>query len=237
LPRAFDHGNQAQVQTKPTVPSYALSDDEFEELADFLDEGGTVDIDGLLGFLNAIAVAPGLLHPSVWLPAILDKQGLAGIDHDDFKRLIDLLLRQYNDVVDALEDNSLIAPDATAVDTCRSFAEGFAIGAQLDPVWAGNADHWSFASPLAYLGEQRDLVPAHQLASFDADPDAKANIRRQLIAIVGACYETFKKYRRNAPFPTAHRPRRVGRNDPCPCGSGRKFKRCCARTPEPASSG
>ena len=22
--------------------------------------------------------------------------------------------------------------------------------------------------------------------------------------------------------------RRVGRNDPCPCGSGRKFKQCCA---------
>ena len=24
-------------------------------------------------------------------------------------------------------------------------------------------------------------------------------------------------------------PRRVGRNDPCPCGSGKKFKRCCGR--------
>jgi preprotein translocase subunit SecA len=23
--------------------------------------------------------------------------------------------------------------------------------------------------------------------------------------------------------------RRVGRNDPCPCGSGRKYKRCCGR--------
>lgn len=23
----------------------------------------------------------------------------------------------------------------------------------------------------------------------------------------------------------------VGRNDPCPCGSGRKFKRCCGKTP------
>lgn len=22
---------------------------------------------------------------------------------------------------------------------------------------------------------------------------------------------------------------RVGRNDPCPCGSGRKFKKCCYR--------
>ncbi|QQP92352.1 SEC-C domain-containing protein [Skermanella sp. TT6] len=23
--------------------------------------------------------------------------------------------------------------------------------------------------------------------------------------------------------------RYVGRNDPCPCGSGRKFKRCCGQ--------
>ena len=26
------------------------------------------------------------------------------------------------------------------------------------------------------------------------------------------------------------RPNRIGRNDPCPCGSGRKFKHCCMRT-------
>jgi preprotein translocase subunit SecA len=24
-------------------------------------------------------------------------------------------------------------------------------------------------------------------------------------------------------------PRKVGRNDPCPCGSGRKYKKCCGR--------
>jgi hypothetical protein len=23
--------------------------------------------------------------------------------------------------------------------------------------------------------------------------------------------------------------RKVGRNDPCPCGSGKKYKRCCGR--------
>jgi uncharacterized protein len=28
---------------------------------------------------------------------------------------------------------------------------------------------------------------------------------------------------------------KVGRNDPCPCGSGKKFKKCCgSRTPPPA---
>lgn len=29
------------------------------------------------------------------------------------------------------------------------------------------------------------------------------------------------------PTPRQLAKRRVGRNDPCPCGSGKKFKRCC----------
>jgi SEC-C motif len=29
--------------------------------------------------------------------------------------------------------------------------------------------------------------------------------------------------------PFVHRVDRVGRNDPCPCGSGKKFKQCCSR--------
>ncbi len=31
------------------------------------------------------------------------------------------------------------------------------------------------------------------------------------------------------PEPIRHRSRRVGRNEPCPCGSGKKFKNCCMR--------
>jgi len=29
----------------------------------------------------------------------------------------------------------------------------------------------------------------------------------------------------------------VGRNDPCPCGSGKKFKKCCAAKEEPTAAG
>ena len=34
-----------------------------------------------------------------------------------------------------------------------------------------------------------------------------------------------------APTPRqlARKPPKVGHNEPCPCGSGRKFKRCCLR--------
>jgi hypothetical protein len=31
------------------------------------------------------------------------------------------------------------------------------------------------------------------------------------------------------PIPGSTRPNRIGRNDPCPCGSGKKFKNCCMR--------
>jgi uncharacterized protein YecA (UPF0149 family) len=35
------------------------------------------------------------------------------------------------------------------------------------------------------------------------------------------------------PTPTqmTRKPPRIGRNDPCPCGSGAKFKKCCLRDP------
>lgn len=31
----------------------------------------------------------------------------------------------------------------------------------------------------------------------------------------------------NQKEPVRHRGKKVGRNDPCPCGSGKKFKKCC----------
>jgi hypothetical protein len=37
--------------------------------------------------------------------------------------------------------------------------------------------------------------------------------------------------RRDAALAIAHAPgAKIGRNDPCPCGSGRKFKQCCGGT-------
>ena len=34
----------------------------------------------------------------------------------------------------------------------------------------------------------------------------------------------------NAPEEKSPARPKVGRNDPCPCGSGKKFKKCCAGT-------
>lgn len=35
----------------------------------------------------------------------------------------------------------------------------------------------------------------------------------------------------DAPVEQAQSERVAGRNDPCPCGSGKKFKKCCGKAP------
>jgi SEC-C motif-containing protein len=39
----------------------------------------------------------------------------------------------------------------------------------------------------------------------------------------------YVKALRNGPAPVRAVPAAAGRNDPCPCGSGKKFKKCCGR--------
>lgn len=41
-------------------------------------------------------------------------------------------------------------------------------------------------------------------------------------------YEAYKAEPAPIPLPTGPK---IGRNDPCPCGSGKKYKKCCLRTP------
>ena len=72
-----------------------------------------------------------------------------------------------------------------------------------------------------------------------SDPDQLQVLNEQWMATPRAAFEgktpaevsqenpslaSFKKvetYRRSEP--------RIGRNDPCPCGSGKKYKKCCGR--------
>lgn len=205
-----------------------LSDDEFDALADFLDDHSPFDSDALFGVLHAVAVAPSIIAPSTWLPLVVPN----GLAKDDLFA-VHLLLRLHNEVIDTLERGEVIVPTEDALEACVSFASGYAAAAALDPQWIGDDDRWTFASAVAYFADRRDLVPPHTLAKLDALPDAKDTMRRFLGATVATTYESFLKVRRSAIHAQAHPAPvpRVGRNEPCPCGSGKKFKRCCIDRP------
>jgi preprotein translocase subunit SecA len=82
---------------------------------------------------------------------------------------------------------------------------------------------------LSYLGSQWKLDRAqtiHQSADSQlAAVGATSGIRHaQDAAIAGSQQSTEKKRE-----PVRNVGKKVGRNDPCPCGSGKKFKACCMR--------
>jgi uncharacterized protein YecA (UPF0149 family) len=53
--------------------------------------------------------------------------------------------------------------------------------------------------------------------------------RKRLEAEVAEKERLLAKRPTPRPMPGSTRPNRIGRNDSCPCGSGKKFKHCCMR--------
>jgi preprotein translocase subunit SecA len=71
-------------------------------------------------------------------------------------------------------------------------------------------------------------LPMHLLgAEADGDQSGQAKSPTRPMRPAAATQEEAESFQ----LPTTHREiPKAGRNDPCPCGSGKKFKNCCGRT-------
>lgn len=210
------------VKTRASTTETSLSSEERATLAALLGEAPPFDLDALDGLFTAIAVAPGLVAPAVWLPRVLP----GGVPHPetaDGATLLGLVLRAYDAVVDGVQSGALVLPDPEDNERCVAFARGFVAGAQLDPEWNGHEARWGFVSWAALLAGRPDLVPADVRAQLAGTEPALAS---SIELFVLAARDAFGESRRASPVAPV-RSTRVGRNDPCPCGSGKKYKRCC----------
>jgi uncharacterized protein len=58
--------------------------------------------------------------------------------------------------------------------------------------------------------------------------------RSEFLHMLGDHFTTLAEYWREQRSPRMPlRAKKVGRNDPCPCGSGKKWKKCCGAAPPP----
>ncbi len=90
-----------------------------------------------------------------------------------------------------------------------------------------------------------ERLPAVRQRLRDAIPGFPCDVEREIQAALapGEAYSQVPGRDPNDP-PAAARPKEpmrreglhVGRNDPCPCGSGRKYKKCCMDRPAPGTS-
>jgi uncharacterized protein len=107
------------------------------------------------------------------------------------------------------------------------WCEGYRRGVELAEVeWrAGGAEIMALLEPIFDFTEA-SAWPAHELAEQETE-----GLQRALAPNVRAIH-AYWLARRGDTTPASARPiqraqPRVGRNDPCPCGSGKKYKKCC----------
>ena len=242
------------IRREATGLNQPLSEDELNKLDDFLAdesiEDTSMDVSTLEGFLTAIAIGPRTVMPSEWLPWVWDREdGEAEAEFESAEqanRIMSLVMRHYNAVVHMfMDDPALFEPvfwfgeQWGTAEWCEGFLLGFQFSDEAwsllavgQPTWftpflrlgtddgveitrkAGDAEKWmneielSLVKMHAFWKDQRASQPGGLVGD-----DFRLGGHKDVAQSV-----------RGGP--------KIGRNDPCPCGSGKKFKKCCGAPSE-----
>ena len=134
----------------------------------------------------------------------------------------------------------LLLQDEDGISHANDWASGFLRGMDLRKrEWAGllnDEEHGGWLVPILALAHEHDPDPEMRPYKEPITAEAREQLIVGAAAGVTGIYRYFEAQRlvENHLFGRDATVRRVvpkiGRNDPCPCGSGKKFKQCCGRT-------
>jgi uncharacterized protein len=226
----------------PMNLSTPLSEHEFKELDDFLTSDAvledSLDISMLDGFLTALLIGPNTIMPSQWLPQVwgeADGKIMAWDSAQQAERMSGLVLRHMNDILWQLtNDPDHYEPvlfesehEGKKVLIIDEWCSGFIQGAMIDgEAWAPlfeADDTQSFLLPVVLYGTESGWS---QLQANPALADKHDEFAKALPGCVLAIRDYWLPHRKAKSTIRRAEPA-TGRNDPCPCGSGKKFKKCC----------
>ncbi|MBS0576290.1 MAG: UPF0149 family protein [Proteobacteria bacterium] len=207
---------------------------------------GGLSLEGLDGFLTALAVGPELVLPSEWMTGIWGSAEPRWESQAEAVRVYGLLTDLWNDVLRraALDPSERIdADDAPLFNASNGqplaadWAEGFLDGMEFAPEgwddWA-DAQVWIDDALLDIEALTWPVVP-EGFVPDDGGPAIEESGRNEILADLPRIINALHRHRlveETARTPIRRDTPKIGRNDPCPCGSGRKYKRCCGATAE-----
>jgi len=188
------------------------------------------------GFFTALGIGPNLIMPSRWMERLLD--GRPPMENIEEANLImGALMERYNKVIKPLHGAlSQYRPSCVPGDRSKTaslervlaWCEGFVEALVLDPDWQAMLEdeaHRTFLGPIflyapswheAYEREESAKDQLERLTAF-------GTLLPELIFMIRDKVKDLPDVE-----PDVMKPRiKVGRNDICPCGSGKKYKRCC----------
>lgn len=230
--------------THPPEFSQPLSLQELDDLDELLlslgerlDEeageevGCILTVSELDGFLTAIASAPALLPPSQWLPAVWGGALPTFATQEEGKAVMSLLLRHYNTVNETLRENpdnfSMLLQyhevDGKEYEIVDEWCLGYLRGVSVSPeIWVPVIQRETqLFAVLRLFGSDEGWQEQETFTPAQLD-----ELRESLSDVVWMIYLRAREQEAGA-MPYRREQTKAGRNDPCPCGSGKKYKHCC----------
>ena len=201
----------------------------------------TMLLEELDGFIAGLLACPELIMPSDWLPVVWhedtgDQQPVfANLDHAN--RVLGLVMEHYNDVARTLMErpgrySPLFAIDKRNDDILwELWIEGFEKAIALRPAsWKtlrdADVDTAAAMSGMLMLADiargDKQVKDSDILSTAAPDKIADWVVTLNEWRLAN-CQPIPGVHPKGAAAPT----KKVGRNDPCPCGSGKKYKKCC----------
>ena len=204
-----------------------------ELLDDKSEAHNTMRCDEVQGFMMALLSGPDALNPTNWLPEILGEESLFDAkERTEIERLVMAMAADMR-----MKLNEKILPDLWFYEDeagnpdFYTWCNAYLYALDIVPTdWFEAVEQEEFEDlfyPIMALGgiyddEENGEVIVHlnekELTQLESDlPHVLLDIYWYWQAII------------NKPQTVRREGEKVGRNDPCPCGSGKKYKACCGK--------
>lgn len=218
--------------------STALTESELDRLAAFLGEfPGAMNLESLDGFFSALVCAPDRVPMGEVISQVWGEEAEFASD-EEAEEITSLLMRHWNTITRALNGNDLYFPilleDAAGNAPANDWAQAFCRGMDLSGGgWIQLLDDEEEGGCIvAILALAHEHHPDPEMRPGIIDAERRGKMVAAMVAGLKQIHAYFAPHRRAKATEAAATHRRtvpkVGRNDPCPCGSGRKYKHCCA---------
>jgi len=222
-----------------------LNDDELDCLDRFLldriDEetctedmnAGILNVSELDGLFTAVVSGPALIAPSQWLPVVWGDFEPVWENEKAFEDVFSLMIRHINSIAATLSDRphkfeplfmeQLVEGKIYSI--VDEWCEGYMRGVSLATIeWQGGGGEMTdLLLPILTFASQQGWQALEKLSRNEVEKiqQAIAPSARQ----IHAWWLAQRVEGKSSPIQCTSP--RTGRNDPCPCGSGKKYKKCC----------
>ncbi|HCL55962.1 MAG TPA: hypothetical protein DHW82_03015 [Spirochaetia bacterium] len=199
-----------------------------------------IQIEFLHGYLTAVLCAPEIITPLEWLPFILGKDdAMSEFDSlEEMNQFISRIMDLNNSIASSLSDKTYyplysILDEAVTPETAQKWCSGFILGLNLwEPPFTSDEKASRLILPVMFLIDADFVIKKlYKNNRLENTPEkieemkilSLEEIPENMIKLwdynVGAQENNIEK---NCKV-------KIGRNDSCPCGSGKKYKHCCGK--------